>query len=211
MSGVGFSYINIDLFSADKSASWKAGTVVVHAVGRENGSLEWGLPEAFWPENVVEAVPVRLPLPQIQVTYSPNPPPVFRDSRCRSRFDIEHSELTRFMIDREITTKCGGCYPICVPGSSKGPGLPVGYFKVEQLGKNGELAPKLVVMLYVSTYNYLKFADLYEQAVSQKANSTKNALIEYLKSVPPYYLYVSFRMFSLRRSRCFHGSSSHDF
>lgn len=167
--------------------------MTIHAVGRDR-DIEWGLPESFWPENVVDSIPLRLPIPQIQLTYSPNPPPSFKDHRCRSRFEVEPSELTRFMIDREVSTKATGCYPICVPGSSKGPGLPVGYFRVEQLSKNGEAVPKMIVNLYVSTYNYLKFADIYEQAVTQKPNvngTIKAGLLDYLKSIPVYYLSVS--------------------
>ncbi|XP_065334744.1 integrator complex subunit 6 [Cloeon dipterum] len=142
----------------------------------------WPIPESFWPDSNLTALPVRSAQPNVKFVCI-NLEPMVVDNFPFDKYELEPSPLTQHILSRK---QPNSCWQVFVPGSSKNSelGFPFGYLKA-----SGNL---LQVNLFIMPYNYpvcLSLIDDFYKVHHQKPTQEwRNAFQNYIRSVPFYYI-----------------------
>ncbi|CAL8107237.1 unnamed protein product [Orchesella dallaii] len=141
----------------------------------------WPIPESFWPEPALPALPARAAHPNIKFTCHSADPLVIENFPF-DKYELEPSPLTQYILARKQPTVC---WQVFVTGSTKNitTGHPFGYLKAS--------TNLTCVNLFVMPYNYPLLLplldDLFRIHRLKPTNDWKAQFGMYLANMPPYY------------------------
>lgn len=144
----------------------------------------WPIPEAYWPDPNLAALPPRTAHPIVKFACVTTEPHVM-DALPFDKYELESSPLTQYILSRKQPHVA---WQVFVPNSGKQPGelgAPFGYLKA---------ATSLnCVNLFVMPYNYPVLLPMIEEMLKKPQQSGKPprewrpSFDEYLGTMPPYY------------------------
>ncbi|XP_053129831.1 integrator complex subunit 6-like isoform X5 [Hemicordylus capensis] len=142
----------------------------------------WPIPESFWPDQNSPTLPPRTAHPVVRFSCVDCEPMVI-DKLPFDKYELEPSPLTQYILERKSPH---ACWQVFVSSSGKYSELchPFGYLKAS--------TTLTCVNLFVMPYNYpvlLPLLDDLFKVHKLKPNlKWRQALDNYLKTMPPYYL-----------------------
>ncbi|XP_044308631.1 integrator complex subunit 6-like isoform X1 [Varanus komodoensis] len=142
----------------------------------------WPIPESFWPDQNSPTLPPRTAHPVVRFSCVDCEPMVI-DKLPFDKYELEPSPLTQYILERKSPH---ACWQVFVSSSGKYSELdhPFGYLKAS--------TTLTCVNLFVMPYNYpvlLPLLDDFFKVHKLKPNlKWRQALDNYLKTMPPYYL-----------------------
>ncbi|XP_072837486.2 integrator complex subunit 6-like isoform X1 [Pogona vitticeps] len=142
----------------------------------------WPIPESFWPDQNSPTLPPRTAHPVVRFSCVDCEPMVI-DKLPFDKYELEPSPLTQYILERKSPH---ACWQVFVSSSGKYSelGHPFGYLKAS--------TTLTCVNLFVMPYNYpvlLPLLDDFFKVHKLKPNlKWRQALDNYLKTMPPYYL-----------------------
>ncbi|XP_048370052.1 integrator complex subunit 6-like isoform X1 [Sphaerodactylus townsendi] len=142
----------------------------------------WPIPESFWPDQNSPSLPPRTAHPVVRFSCVDCEPMVI-DKLPFDKYELEPSPLTQYILERKSPH---ACWQVFVNSSAKYSelGHPFGYLKAS--------TTLTCVNLFVMPYNYpvlLPLLDDLFKVHKLKPNvKWRQALDNYLKTMPPYYL-----------------------
>ncbi|XP_060105839.1 integrator complex subunit 6-like [Heteronotia binoei] len=142
----------------------------------------WPIPESFWPDQNSPTLPPRTAHPVVRFSCVDCEPMVI-DKLPFDKYELEPSPLTQYILERKSPH---ACWQVFVSSSAKYSelGHPFGYLKAS--------TTLTCVNLFVMPYNYpvlLPLLDDLFKVHKLKPNlKWRQALDNYLKTMPPYYL-----------------------
>uniref|UniRef100_A0A8C4QTB7 Integrator complex subunit 6 like n=1 Tax=Eptatretus burgeri TaxID=7764 RepID=A0A8C4QTB7_EPTBU len=144
----------------------------------------WPIPEAFWPDQNLPALPPRTAHPIVKFSCTDCEPMVI-DKLPFDKYELEASPLTQYILERKSPHTC---WQVFVQNSAKYSdlGCPYGYLKAS--------TTLTCVNLFVMPYNYPVLLplldDLFKVHKLKPPLKWRQSFDNYLKAMPPYYLLV---------------------
>lgn len=143
----------------------------------------WPIPESFWPDQSLPALPPRTAHPIVKFTCAPTEPHMM-DALPFDKYELESSPLTHYILTRKQPHVA---WQVFVSNSSRAPGelgAAFGYLKAS--------TNLNCVNLFVLPYNYPALLPIIEDMLRKPQHPTKPrewklAFEEYLRNMPPYY------------------------
>ncbi|XP_078732239.1 LOW QUALITY PROTEIN: integrator complex subunit 6 [Lampetra fluviatilis] len=142
----------------------------------------WPVPEAFWPDQNIPALPPRTAHPVVKFSCTDGEPMVI-DKLPFDKYELEPSPLTQFILERKSPHTC---WQVFVSNSGKYSelGHPFGYLKAS--------TSLTCVNLFVMPYNFPMLLplldDLFKVHKLKPPVKWRQSFDSYLKTMPPYYL-----------------------
>lgn len=159
--------------------------IYVHRTLQKNFPVgHWPIPEAFWPDPNLPALPPRTAHPIVKFTCVATEPHMM-DALPFDKYELDSSPLTQYILSRKQPHVAWQVY-VC--NSSKQPGdlgAPFGYLKAS--------TSLSCVNLFVMPYNYPVLLPLLDemlkkpQLLGKPPRDWKPAFDEYLRNMPAYY------------------------
>lgn len=169
------------------NTSWHStrSLIYVHRSIQKNFPVgHWPIPEAYWPDPNLPALPPRTAHPIVKFSCAPTEPHMM-DALPFDKYELESSPLTQYILSRKQPHVA---WQVFISNSGKQPGelgAPFGYLKA---------ATSLnCVNLFVMPYNYPVLLPMMEEMLKKPqhpgkaSREWKPAFDEYLKTMPPYY------------------------
>lgn len=159
--------------------------IYVHRSLQKNFPVgHWPIPEAFWPDPNLVALPPRTAHPIVKFTCAVTEPHMM-DALPFDKYELESSPLTQYILSRKQPHVA---WQVFVCNSSKQPGdlgAPFGYLKAS--------TSLSCVNLFVMPYNYPVLLPLLDEMIKKPQlpgkppREWKPAFDEYLRTMPAYY------------------------
>ncbi|XP_042333795.1 integrator complex subunit 6-like isoform X2 [Sceloporus undulatus] len=142
----------------------------------------WPIPESFWPDQNSPTLPPRTAHPVVRFSCMDCEPMVI-DKLPFDKYELEPSPLTQYILERKSPHVCWQVF-VSSSGKYSELGHPFGYLKAS--------TTLTCVNLFVMPYNYpvlLPLLDDFFKVHKLKPNlKWRQALDNYIKTMPPYYL-----------------------
>ncbi|XP_023011957.2 integrator complex subunit 6 [Leptinotarsa decemlineata] len=141
----------------------------------------WPIPESFWPEINVTALPPRSAHPNIKFACT-NAEPLVIENLPFDKYELEPSPLTQFILSRKQPKTC---WQVFVANSYKNTevGHPFGYLKAS--------TNLTCVNLFVMPYNYPVLLPLLDELFKihrwKPTNEWRTQFQNYMRTLPAYY------------------------
>lgn len=166
---------------------------LVHVLRKNFPVGHWPIPEAYWPDPSLAALPPRTAHPVVKFSCNPTEPHT-SNTLPFDKYELESSPLTQYILSRKQPHIA---WQVFISNSGRLPGelgAPFGYLKAS--------TNLTCVNLFVLPYNYPIFHPLMEDILKRPQYPGKlprewrPALDEYFKNMPPYYVTPLKRVFS---------------